>query len=123
MSFAATVSQMRDGSKTVTRRDPGTWANLEPGDRVLAIEKGMGLKKGERQTPIGVIEIVDNRVEHVADLTVDEVALEGFPGMTPEDFLTLVWQPMHPAPIRPITSIRRIEFVHVPQTASQSAHQ
>lgn len=109
MSFSATVEQMRARTKTVTRRHPDTWRNLKPGDRVLAIEKGMGLAKGEKQTPIEIIEIVSNRVERIMDLTDLEVIKEGFPDLTVEEFLTEVWHPLH-GPVHPACAVRRIEF-------------
>ena len=40
MSFALTERQLMDGSKTVTRRTG--WANLRPGERLLAVRKAMG---------------------------------------------------------------------------------
>lgn len=46
MSFALTEQQLMDGTKTVTRRVG--WANLKPGDRLTAVRKAMGLKKGPR---------------------------------------------------------------------------
>lgn len=113
MSFAATPKQMWAGLKTVTRRDPKTWVNLQPGDRLLAVERAMGLKRGERQVPIGVIEIVSNRVERAIDLDDEDVEREGFPGMTAEDFLAEVWGELHAGQVDPETKMRRIEFRHV----------
>lgn len=111
MSFSATVEQMRNRTKTVTRRDPDTWTTLKAGDRLLAIEKGMGLAKGERQVVIGEIEIVSNRVERAIDLDIEDVEREGFPGMTPADWLTEVWWELH-GPVDANTPMRRIEFRH-----------
>lgn len=112
MSFSATIDQMRAGTKTVTRRHPDTWAKLQPGARILAVEKAMGLAKGERQVPIGVIEIISNRVERAIDLTQEDVEREGFPGMTPSDWLTEVWWGLH-GPVEPTTKMRRLEFRHI----------
>lgn len=112
MAFSTTVEQMRNQSKTVTRRDPATWVDLKPGDRVLAIEKGMGLPKGARQVVIGEIEIVSNRVERAIDVDLDDVEREGFPAMTPADWLAEVWWELH-GPVTPMTEMRRIEFRHV----------
>lgn len=46
MSCSMTVDAVRDRSKTVTRRHVDTWRDLKPGDRLVLIEKGMGLPKG-----------------------------------------------------------------------------
>lgn len=113
MSFSATVEQMHSCQKTVTRRDPNTWKNLKAGDRLMAVEKAMGLAKGDTQQLIGEIEIVPNRVEPIVHLDDDEVTLEGFPHMTAEDFIDEVWRPIHGMPKSPMDRVRRIEFRHV----------
>ena len=41
MSFSATVQQVRDRTKTVTRRVG--WKTLQPGEVLRAVEKGQGL--------------------------------------------------------------------------------
>ena len=46
MSFALTTEQVRNRTKTVTRRLG--WATAKAGDIVQPIVKGQGLKKGER---------------------------------------------------------------------------
>jgi len=51
MSFALTEQQMRDQSKTVTRRRG--WGFLKPGDTLYAVNKVMGFKKGEKPERIG----------------------------------------------------------------------
>lgn len=56
MSFSITTKQMYAGTKDVTRRLG--WWNLKVGDVVMAVEKGMGLKKGEKVKRIYPIEIV-----------------------------------------------------------------
>lgn len=56
MSFALTTDQFLAGTKTVTRRLG--WKFLKPGDRVMACEKCMGLRKGEKIRRLGEIEIV-----------------------------------------------------------------
>jgi len=117
MSFSATVEQMRDQTKTVTRRDPDTRCHLKPGDRLTAVEKAMGLKAGEKQVVIGDIEIVSNRVERAIDLTDEDVEREGFPSMTPSDWLTEVWWDLHGA-VEPTTKMRRIEFRHLTEATA-----
>jgi len=46
MSFAMTTKQVRNQTKTVTRRFG--WWFLKAGDIVQPVEKAMGLKKGEK---------------------------------------------------------------------------
>lgn len=103
MSFSKTIEQMRARTKTVTRRIG--WEHAEPGMRITAIEKGMGLRRGERQVVLGEIEVVSVRRERLADITADDVAREGFPGWTPAQFIELFGAP----PERVVT---RIEFKH-----------
>ena len=112
MSFSQTVPQMRDRSKTVTRRHPNSWRSLEPGDQLIAVEKAMGLKKGEKQVVIGVIEVVSNTIVEVGDMldNQEEARREGF--VRPGEFFD-VWEQMHGA-WRADDVVRRIEFVHVP---------
>lgn len=111
MSFSATVEQMRAGTKTVTRREPNTWRNLDPFDRVLAVEKAMGLRAGEKQVPIGVIEIVSNRIVPFGDIDEADARREGFDGL--REFFA-VWRAIH-GPWRSLSfPVRRIEFRHVP---------
>jgi hypothetical protein len=44
MSFFLTTAQVLAHTKTVTRRDAGKWTTLKAGDKIVAIEKGQGLK-------------------------------------------------------------------------------
>lgn len=76
MSFFATQQQFRDRTKTVTRRLG--WTFLKPGDQVMAVVKGQGLKKGEKVQRLGVIRIVSVRREELREITFDDVLREGF---------------------------------------------
>ncbi len=78
MSFMLTTKQFLDGSKDVTRRLG--WKFLKAGDRVMAVEKGQGLKKGEKVNRLGEIEIVSIRSERLWDITDEDVGREGYPG-------------------------------------------
>lgn len=84
MSFALTTRQFLDGSKTVTRRLG--WTFLKPGDRVRAVKKAMGLKKGEHPEVLGVIEILSVRREALSTVCDDQTAAEGFPEMSGKQF-------------------------------------
>lgn len=114
MSFSKTTQQMRDRSKDVTRRTG--WAWLKPGTVLQAVEKGMGLKKGEKVKPIGRIRVLSVRRERLDEIVnidrgmygVLEMAREGFPGLDPQDFM-LRWLP----DIDPDEIVTRIEFEHL----------
>ena len=91
MSFALTTAQVREQTKTVTRRLG--WANAAPGMLVQPIVKGQGLKKGERVEKIGgPILIVDVRREELSAITPCDVAREGFAGMAPLEFAAMFCQ-------------------------------
>lgn len=98
MSFAATPNQIREKTKTVTRRDINTWKNLQPGDRLLPVAKCMGLKPGEKQElllPVGeCIEEVSSEQECIyeflefrtAEHLRKEMIKEGLTNMDPKQF-------------------------------------
>ena len=105
MSFALTTRQFLDGSKTVTRRLG--WLTLKPGERIRAVEKAMGLKKGEHPRVLGVIEVVSVRRERLDAIEDADCAREGFPGMTAEGFVEMFCRHMGCLPDALVT---RIEF-------------
>lgn len=113
MSFSLTTRQFREQTKTVTRRT--RWLNLNAGEHVLGIEKGMGLKKGEKHVVLGEIEIVSVRREAVADITQADVIKEGFPDMTPDEFVEFYCKANRVAPLELCT---RIEFRYVERSPS-----
>lgn len=82
MSFALTTPQVEARIKTVTRRCG--WWDLKPGDIVQAVEKGMGLRKGEKVRKLALIRIVSTRPEKLGRMAVKpygtiETTLEGYP--------------------------------------------
>lgn len=116
MSVSMTVDAVRDRTKRVTRRHVDTWKNLNPGDRLTLIEKGMGLAKGEKQVVLADVEIVRVTVETLTvrginplldrrysggeigrpTVAVDqaECVAEGLPGLLPHQFATF-WAEGH----------------------------
>jgi hypothetical protein len=88
MAFSLTTDQIRGRTKTVTRRLG--WSDLRPGELLQAVEKSMGLKKGERVRRLAVL-----RARHVwreplraaTGAAIDEARLEGFPHLTTEEFI------------------------------------
>ena len=109
MSFSMTEAQMRDKSKTVTRRFG--WAFIKPGDLVMACVKTMGLKKGEKMDRIGPIRILSTRWEPLNAITKEDCIKEGFPDMEPADFVAMLLV-AYPKKFK-VSSVNRIEFEHV----------
>lgn len=106
MSFSMTTPQMRAEEKDITRRIG--WGSLKAGDRVMAVEKGMGLKKGEKVKPIYEIEIVSARAERLDAITQDDCRREGFPDFTPAEFVKFFCKGGRK--ITGATIVNRIEF-------------
>jgi hypothetical protein len=93
ISFALTTEQIRSRTKTVTRRVG--WAKLQVGTQLQPIVKGQGLKKGQHAEKVGgPIRVVSVRREPLRRLLDDqaygsaEVIREGFPNLTPQQFVT-----------------------------------
>ncbi|WP_425952966.1 hypothetical protein [Ralstonia pseudosolanacearum] len=119
ISFMLTQQQIRDRSKTVTRRVG--WGRLKEGDLLRGVEKGMGLKAGEKVKPLATIRVVSVRPEPLSLMTQDpeyglkECAKEGF-----GDHPTLRWPSefihffcgSHRG-CTPDTVVTRIEFEYV----------
>lgn len=95
MSVSHTTQQVRDRTKTVTRR-LGWWEDkngrriLKPGDRLTLCEKVMGRRKGEPLVRICDVEVVDVRRERLWDITNDDVRREGLTA-TDADFGEWWW--------------------------------
>jgi hypothetical protein len=87
MSFALTKPQFLDGTKDVTRRLG--WRTARPGQTLCAVEKGMGLKKGEKVVRLGTIELLNVNREPLSIITPDDVRREGFPDLSPREFVEM----------------------------------
>jgi hypothetical protein len=86
MSFALTTEQIRTRQKTVTRRNGWTFAKV--GDVVQPVVKTQGLKGGEHVEKIGgpIRFVAVDRVV-LSDITPQDVYREGFPNLTPREFI------------------------------------
>ena len=84
MSVAFTEQAVRDRIKTVTRRKG--WTFLKPGDRLTLCRKVMG-RQGAPLVRVAEVEVVAVSREPLYDITAEDVAREGFPGMTPMEFI------------------------------------
>jgi hypothetical protein len=124
MSFMLTTEQILDESKDVTRRLG--WANLQPGTRVRACRKCMGLAKGEQVEVLRMIEIVGVRRERLDAMLIDpdygdrEAVREGFPQMTGSEFVAMF---CHEMGCDPETEVSRVEFRYLPELRSAVGRQ
>jgi len=113
MSFMLTTEQIRNKSKTVTRRLG--WRNLKPGTILNACEKCQGLKKGERVKKLCQIRVLDVRQEKMKDITQEDVKREGFPDISKMQFILMFFKHMGKQFTRTILyqEVTRIEFEYV----------
>lgn len=112
ISFSLTEAQFLAGTKDVTRRLG--WRTVTPGTQLMAARKCMGLKKGEKVHTLGVIKVLTVRREPLRRLIDDpaygrrEVWREGFPDLTPEEFVAFFCR-SHPG-CTPDAIVTRINF-------------
>lgn len=121
MSVALTTPQVRERSKTVTRR--AGWRFLKPGDHLTLCPKVMGFRRGEHPERIVDVEILSVRRERLDAITEHDVAAEGFE-MTPAEFVSFFCG-THKG-CRPDSEITRIEWRYLDGPATpgaQSAHE
>ncbi len=110
MSFSMTTKQYIAHTKTVTRRLG--WWGLQPGDVLNGVKKAMGLKKGEKIEVLGRHRIINADPEPLNAITREDVIREGFPKMTPEEFIAFFLKG-HKCPDGPSTIVNRIEFKYL----------
>jgi hypothetical protein len=109
ISFTATIPQFRARQKHRTRRgnkNGPTWKNLKPGDVLMGCEQCQGLGKGGKIVRMGPIVILETNIERVDEIIRrparhikpcqimptwwgDETTLEGFPELTPFQFVDM----------------------------------
>jgi hypothetical protein len=114
MSFSITTKQIEARTKTVTRRLG--WANLKPGEIFCAVEKCMGLKRGEKVKKLAVLRCVSNSSGPLFYLVANarygksEARKEGFPELSGAEFVKMFCKKMgtHSG-----QSVNRIEFEYV----------
>lgn len=133
MSFMLTTDQIRSRTKTVTRRVG--WRFLKPGDQIRAVERCQGLKKGEQIKPLAVLRVEQvsrerlDRMESESIYGQQECLAEGFPSMSPMEFVSMFCathcvpdtrvgsgrprSKRQPFPMLPCDEVTRIEFSYV----------
>lgn len=117
MSVAFTEDAVRARTKTVTRRKG--WTFLRPGDRLTLCRKVMGRKPDEPVVRIVDVEVVSIRREQLGLITADEVAREGFPGMSPDEFVQRFF--VAAQGIQPWGIVTRIEWAYVDESGESPA--
>lgn len=112
ISFFLTTDQVRNRTKTVTRRLG--WKNLKPGTLLCAVRKCQGLKAGEKVEKLATIKVkfvTQEPLRHLTQLPYygkDECEREGFPDMSPEEFIEFFCKAHKD--ISPDAYVTRIEF-------------
>lgn len=115
ISFALTTEQFKNRTKTVTRRLG--WRRLNVGDRLMGCVKCMGLKPWEKLERLGEIVVLGVRREPLARMILEpcayglaDVCAEGFPEMSPTEFVEMFCRHMK---CTPETFVTRIEFEYI----------
>lgn len=116
ISFALTTEQIRNRTKTVTRRLG--WLTIQPGTLLQACEKCQGLKPGEKLKKLCVIRVKSIHRGALRNLLVSgpagfddlETDREGFPGVSRQRFVDMFCELMD---CEPGTWVTRIEFEYV----------
>ena len=111
MSVALTTEQVRNRTKTVTRRTG--WLMLKAGDELTLCPKARGRRQGEPLERIVTVTVTSVRRERLDAVTPADVAAEGFPQMSPEQFVRFFCG-THPD-IAPGSVITRIEWRYPPE--------
>ena len=111
MSFMLTTEQIRNRTKTVTRRLG--WLFLKPGDMVMACVQCQGLTRGEKIQRITPIRIVSTWMVPLDPISPEDVVHEGFPALTPAEFVDMFCREMRCDPWVPVNRIE-FEYVEVP---------
>lgn len=114
MSFMLTTEQYKNQTKTVTRRLGWKFAQL--GEVTNGCEKCQGLKKGQKIVKLGQHYWINLRWEPLNRMLNDpvygaeECIKEGFPDMTPQEFVAMFCQHNK---CTPETLVHRMEFAYL----------
>jgi hypothetical protein len=109
MSFSMTKRQYLDHSKDVTRRLGWLFlVGCKPGEEhFMGVEKGMGLKKGQKQVELGPSGVLSARREPLWAITDEDVLREGFPDKNRDWLIDFFCRANS---CRPDTMVTRIEY-------------
>ncbi|WP_040713321.1 hypothetical protein [Nocardia takedensis] len=93
MAVSLTEAQVRDRTKTVTRR--AGWRDLTAGTRLTLCRKVMGRRRGEPLVRIVDVVVEEVRRERLDAITTADVRAEGFPDWTPAEFIDFFTRTHH----------------------------
>lgn len=110
ISFSASTPRFQSGEKDITRRM--TWTPAV-GSIHMAVKQVQGLKKGEKQQPIGRFRVLDVRRERLDVIDREDCKREGFGHLTPAEFVAMFCKLNRHRSCRPDTIISRIVFVKI----------
>ena len=109
MSVALTEEQVRNRTKTVTRRLG--WRSVRPGERITLCRKVMGRRRPdgtvEPLVRLAEVEVVSVRREPLNCITDEDTYREGFPHYDPFEFVAFFCGHMR---CTPETEVTRIEW-------------
>ena len=108
MSVALTTSQVRNRQKSVTRRCG--WLMIKPGDLLTLCPKVRGRRLGEPLERIVTVEVISCRREQLDAITTEDVIAEGFPSMSPAEFVAFFCATHHG--VTPKSIVTRIEWAY-----------
>jgi hypothetical protein len=104
--MAVSLTEVRDRTKTVTRRTG--WRMLDVGDQLTLCRKAMGRRRGEPLERIADVQVTALRREPLDAITPADVVAEGFPQLTPAEFVSFFCRTHRGC--QPGTEITRIEW-------------
>lgn len=128
MSCQITVNQVIAKIKTVTRRLG--WEHAQVGDLIQLVEKGMGLRKGEKVRKLALVRLVSVRREKLGRLAVKpygtiETTLEGYPPGTdkhdPIRFIEMFCEANRAKGCTPATIVTRLEWIYCDGNTDENA--
>lgn len=103
ISFSLTTEQFVDQTKTVTRRLG--WKDLRPGDVLMGCKKCMGLMPGEKIERLALIRVLADE-----EYGREECKKEGFPNLSPAEFVAMFCKKMK---CKQNEDLTRIEFEYL----------
>jgi hypothetical protein len=109
MSFMLTTEQYENRTKTETRRLG--WRRICSGQIFMGVKKGQGLKKGEKVQKLHASQVTSAHIERLNQITQEGCVKEGFPHLTPEQFVEMFCQHNK---CKPDALVTVIAFKHLP---------
>lgn len=117
MSFFLTTLPMLYRIKGCTRR-LGWWDTQEH-DLIMAVEKCQGLKKGQKIKRLYPIRVLKVDTQPLSKITAEDVRLEGFPNMTPDEFIDMFINAHKGKGVHAWSPVKVIYFTEYPWTKSK----